>query len=184
MTTYIAILRGINVSGQRPVQMEALRKMCMALGMEDVETYIQSGNIIFRSNEEHTSTLNERISKAILDTFGHYVPVFTLSADELLQTINANPFAQVEDVDITKLHVTVLSDIPDPKALSALLSGNYGEDSLAAMNRAIYVQCPNGYGRTKLNNNFLEKRLNVSATTRNWKTTLKLAEMVYAMNER
>lgn len=185
MPTYISILRGINISGHRIIKMEALRGMYAKLGYADIQTYIQSGNVIFRSSSASVQEIEREISKEIESCFGFDVPVIVLDSDELRQVISDNPFVKDDTIDISKVHVTFLSAIPETEKYELIREGDYQGDKFCLVNRSIYVYCPNGYGNTKLNTNFIESRLKVAATSRNWKTTLELlrmAEMISSEN--
>ena len=177
MTTYISILRGINVSGQKLIKMDALRKLFENLGFHNVLTYVQSGNVIFRSNDIDTQELEQKIFRQIEKEFGFDVPVIVLSIEKLKYVIDNNLFLKDPDKDHAFLHVTFLSsksDYYNPKVIED--KKQKGEDVLFSDN-AVYLYCPNGYGRTKLTNNFIEAKLKVGATTRNWKTTNELLKM-------
>lgn len=179
MSIYINMLRGINV-GQNQVKMDALRKMYEALGLQNVVSYVQSGNIIFEGTAVSSETLEEAISAAMEKTFGFRVPMVILTREQLEKFIKDNPFLERTDIDPSFLHVTFLSATPAPYDSAAITEKKQGDEEIFFADQAIYLYCPHGYGRTKLNNNFLEAKLKVNATTRNWKTTnelLRLAEM-------
>jgi len=170
MTTYISFLRGINVSGQKLIKMDALRTMYAALTFENIKTYVQSGNVIFCTAEIEASILEEKISRQIKITFGFDVPVVVLTADCLSDTIKNNPLAADESKDKAFLHVTFLADKPKALMPDILLTKKQDGEEIHFSDNAIYLFCPNGYGQTKLTNNFIESKLKVAATTRNWKT--------------
>ncbi|HEY1788413.1 MAG TPA: DUF1697 domain-containing protein [Verrucomicrobiae bacterium] len=176
MTTYVAILRGINVSGHKIIKMERLRTAFEALGFDCVSTYVQSGNVIFQSDEPPTG-LAGKIEKKVLNDFGFEVPVLTKSANELKDIVKRNPFVKDPSIDPTKLHVTFLSDDPPRKALELLQPLAAGAERVRLVRRSVYLYCPNGYGNTKLTNTAIEKKLSCRATTRNWNTTNKLLEL-------
>lgn len=177
MATYISILRGINVSGRNMIKMDALRDMYTALGFTDVKTYIQSGNVIFRSKKTNAAALGQQIAAALTQTFSVDVPVLVLDEPVLQSVIRKNPFLKDKSKDPAYLHVTFLSAAPDKTLFTKLEEGNYGEDDIALVDNAVYLYCPGGYGNTKLTNKFLETKLKVVATTRNWKTTNELLKM-------
>jgi len=179
MATFISMLRGINVSGQKLIKMEALRLLYENLGFQNVTTYLQSGNVIFSGNETDITGLEQRISHQIEEGLGYEVPVIILSLNNLKLIIDNNPFIQDINKDQAFLYVTFLSSQPDHYDPKILEGKRQNEEEISFSDKAIYLYCPNGYGRTKLTNNFLEARLHVNATTRNWKTTgalLRIAE--------
>ncbi len=178
MPAYVAMLRGINVSGHKPIKMEDLRALSGDLGFRDVETYVQSGNIILRSSLENPTIISKRIGAKIIETFGFEVPVIVRTSKEMRNVISNNPFLKENGIDSSKLHVTFLSEIVQKTSLEKLAELSTSPDRFYPAPREIYIYCPLGYGRTKLSNVGVEKALSVTATTRNWKTTNKLLEMV------
>jgi len=177
MQTYISILRGINVSGHKMIKMEALRKMYADLNFKNIQSYIQSGNVIFQDKIMNHVDLQNKIAKAILKEFGFEVPVMVKELNELKTILNNNPFLKNRNEDITKLHVTFLSKEPEQMNLDKIKDGQYGADEFILAGKTVYLFCPNGYGNTKLNNTFFENKLKVIATTRNWKTINELFNM-------
>lgn len=177
MPAYVAMLRGINVGGQKIIRMEHLRESCAALGFRNVETYIQSGNILFLTTDQSPSALSQRISEAIRRDFGFSVPAVVKTARELESVIKSNPFLKEKGIDASKLHVTFLADVPSRSALKHLEGLPAGPDRFHGGRQEIYLYCPDGYGNTKLSNTAFEKALSVGATTRNWKTVHALFEM-------
>lgn len=177
MNKYISILRGINVSGSKMIKMEALRKLYEDLKFKNVKTYIQSGNVVFEDKAANSKVLEQRIKKKILDVFGFDVPVMVKETSELIVVLKNNPFVNKRNEDVTKLHVTFLSDEPDETLLAKIREKQYDPDEYIISGTAIYLFCPNGYGNTKLNNNFFENKLKVTATTRNWKTVNELVSL-------
>jgi len=168
------MLRGINVSGQKLIKMDALRKSYENMGFQNVKTYVQSGNIIFTCNHFEIKDLEQKISRQIEKDFGFEVPVIVLTIDKLKQVIDNNRFLKDLNKDQSSLHVTFLSSKPDLGNQSAIEDKKQNGEEIFFTDSAVYLFCPNGYGRTKLNNNFLEAKLKVGATTRNWKTTNEL----------
>lgn len=177
MTTYIAILRGINVSGHKPIKMEALRVSCEELGFKKVKTYIQSGNIVFQFKKIKPSELESILASKIKVSFGFDVPVIVKEAEEVYTVLKTNPFLTKRKEDITKLHVTFLNQEPDKSLIDKIKVGQYASDEFIVIGKTIYLFCPNGYGNTKLNNSFFENKLKVIATTRNWKTITELVNV-------
>lgn len=174
MTTYISILRGINVSGNRIIKMEALRQVYNELGFEQVQSYIQSGNVVFKQKNIDSKKLETIITKAIKDNFLFDVPVLVIPIHEFKTIIENNPYISDPAKNSSFLHITFLDKCPDPKAFDLIKDMNYYPDEYFIKEKAIYLYCPNGYSNSKLTNSFIEKKLNVSATTRNWKTTNEL----------
>jgi len=178
MGTFVALLRGINVSGHNPIAMKDLRAMFLALPAEDVTTYLQSGNVVFQAPTTDPSRLGRDIGELIKSHFGLDVMVVVRPGEDLARVAAGNPFP-TED----QLHVTFLAQSPDPARMAALAPPP-GTDSFHLGLQEVYLSCPNGYGRTKLNNAFFEKRLAVTATTRNWRTVTTLAEMARGLPPR
>ncbi len=175
MTAYIAMLRGVNVGGNT-LRMEWLRKACEDIGLRDVRTYVQSGNIVFASSISAPKLA--RMFKATVDAQTRLpVTVVIRSAAELARIIAGNPFLKQKGVDVAKLHVTFLDKAPIKPALDRLdaLAGSRDQYRLAGSE--IYLHCPLNYGETKLSNTAIEKVLAVGATTRNWKTVTTLHAM-------
>ena len=164
-------MRGINVGGRNAIKMDALREMYRQLGFSDVQSYIQSGNLIFRSNLSDSELIGKTISAKISETFGFIVPVLVLDRDELQDTIINNPFQGNSTKDPAYMHISFLSGHPDKRLIDIILAGNYAPDECRVGDKAIYLYCPDGYGNTKLNNTFFEKKLKLTATTRNLKTS-------------
>jgi len=177
METYIAILRGINVSGQKLIKMAALKAAFEEKGFRDVMTYIQSGNIIFRAEDKKEDALSLKVSKLIMNGFGFEVPVIIRNSSSLAGIIRSNPFLNEKGILADKFHVTFLSEAPETKRRQELEKLSFGNERFVILGREIYLYCPNGYGNTKLSNNFFENKLKVTATTRNWATVNKLAEL-------
>ncbi len=177
MITYISILRGINVSGQKIIKMDDLKKMYENLKFENIQTYVQSGNVTFSSKQNDAKKIEKIISAQIKIEFGFDVPVIVLSAKALEVIIENNSFAKDKLKDTSFLHVTFLANSPTKFDKESIIKKKQINEEIEFTSSAIYLYCPNGYGKTKLNNNFLETKLNVTATTRNWKTTNELLKL-------
>ena len=182
MKTYISVLRGINVGGNRIIKMEALREMYQLYGFENVQTYIQSGNVIFQYRETGVKELSAKISQQIAKSSGFEVPVIVVEMNELERLVSDNPFTGRPGIDLSWMHVTFLSEKPDPVKLHKLSGEPFKNDEFRVIDKAIYLCCPDGYGKTRLTNGFFENRLNVNATTRNWKTTIELLNLALKYN--
>lgn len=181
MATYLALLRGINVSGQKMIKMVELKAMFESLGFDHVQTYIQSGNVVFQDQDFNELELVEKITSGILERFGFDVDVQVFNAHYWNQIIVNNPFISMENLDEAKLYVSLLAAIPLPENLEKLSAFTFHEETCQVIDRAVYLYVPKGYGNAKLSNNFLESKLKVSATTRNWKTMLTLAKILKIM---
>jgi uncharacterized protein (DUF1697 family) len=178
MTIYISILRGINVGGSKKILMKDLEELYVELGFADVRTYIQSGNVLFRSAKDiPDKEIAGLIKQAISRKFGFDVPVIIRSLDEMEKAIQDNPFVKDKTIEGNKLHVTFLSDPPDTSAIAPVSKLEFAPDKFIISGREIYLHCPFSYGETKLSNSFFESKLKVTATTRNWNTINKLIEM-------
>ncbi|MBK0403473.1 DUF1697 domain-containing protein [Adhaeribacter sp. BT258] len=175
MQTYTALLRGINVSGHKKIKMPELKTMFKTLGFTNVRTYIQSGNVVFESAT--AADLESKISAKIQEVFGFEVPVICRTAAEMEQVIARNPYAEMVGFEPEKLYVTFLQETPSEEKLEALKAFSFEPEMYSVSGKEIFVYCFNGYGNTKLENAFFEKKLKVAASTRNWRTINKLIEM-------
>jgi uncharacterized protein (DUF1697 family) len=174
--TFVALLRGINLAGRNRVSMPELRSALEALGLEDVVTYIQSGNVVFRSRTGGAQQLAAGIEGQIAEAFGIEVVVFLRTPAELANVAGGNPFLRA-GADPSKLHVVFLSGRPAKTAAAELDPGRSPPDEFSLEGREIYLHLPNGFGRSKLTIDYFERRLGVGATARNWKTLTKLVAL-------
>jgi uncharacterized protein (DUF1697 family) len=174
--TYVAMLRGINVGGRTRVSMGDLKALFEALGAEDVQTYVQSGNVVFTSTVKKASELEHLIQDRISKDLGLDVRLLVRTKQELKRVVDRNPFLK-EKRDPKALHVTFLATKPAADRVRGLNTDAGAPDEFRIAGREVYLHCPNGYGKTKLNNTFFEKKLGVAATTRNWRTVTTLAEL-------
>ena len=170
MATFISLLRGINVSGQKSIRMAEITHLYETLGFNNIQTYLQSGNIVFESEELGGSNLVERIERKIEKSFGYHVPVFVRTLTDFQHIVNHNPFLRDRNEDPANLYVTFLYSLPKKELVNLLTAQVSEEDKFIPGEKEIYLFCVHGYGKTKLTNNYFEKKLFVSATTRNWNT--------------
>ena len=177
MDTRIALLRSVNVVGKNKIRMPELTRAFEKAGFKKVRTYIQSGNVIFETEEESPEVLSGKISTMIAKKFGLTIHAVVISPQELADVVSHNPFAKKPGIDLTRQHVTFLDREADPVKAEKLLSYNYPPDEIIIGSSVVYVHCPDGYGRTKYDNNFIEKKLGANATSRNWNTCQTLLEM-------
>jgi len=176
MTKFIALLRGINVSGQKKIKMSDLKVLFEDIGLQDVETYIQSGNVIFSSKEKSSEKLEQKISSAIKKKFGFDVQVIVLTPEEIEYVLKNNPFIKKKK-DSEKLYITFLAKSPSDENINKLYATDYSPEEYIIDGSYIYLFVPNGYGKAKLNNNLFENKLKVFGTTRNLKTIKALFEL-------
>ena len=173
----VAFLRGINVGGKNKLPMNDLAAMFQKAGCDDVRTYIQSGNVLFRANLALAENIPSLISTLILSDFGHRIPVVTRTARELQEVVNANPFAGA-GIEADKLHVLFLANAPDHAHVETLDPNRSPGDEFAVMGREVFLHCPNGIARSKLTNSYFDSTLSTTSTARNWRTVRKLLEMI------
>jgi uncharacterized protein (DUF1697 family) len=172
---FVALLRGVNVGG-RTLAMARLRTICSDLGYEDVATYIQSGNVVLRADADRAGAIAGELADAIRDHAGLQVAVVVREARRLRAVLEANPFADRDDEG--RLHVTFLAGPADGAEIPSAAGA---PDEFVPGDGVVYIWCVGGYGRTILNNQFFERRLGVAATTRNWRTVSRLAEMASSL---
>lgn len=177
MKTYIALLRGINVSGHRKIKMVDLRSMFNKMGFEAVHTYIQSGNVVFKSPETNTDALERHIKEEIALTFGFDVPVLIKERAGLFDILQESPFKKEEDLAANRIYYVLLKDAPKKEVIPNLDPNDFPNERFVITPNCVYLNCLLGAGKAKLSNNIIERRLKLEATTRNHKTMLKLLEL-------
>ena len=175
----VALLRGINVGGKNKLRMADLAAMFREAGCDDVRTYIQSGNVVFRADAALAGDIPALISASIMDQFGYQVPVIIRTALEVQEIVQANPFAET-GAEANKLHVMFLADLPDRAHVEALDPNRSPGDEFAVLGREVFLHYPNGVARSKLTNAYFDSSLSTTSTSRNWRTVGKLLEMVNA----
>lgn len=170
-------MRGINIGGHRKILMADLKSLFSGLGFMNVQTYIQSGNVVFSSkNGSSCSNLSRIIQKKIKEVYGFDVPSIIINADDFSKTIQNNPY--LKDHKKEGLFLSFLSNKPAEKELLEINKYSFLPDKFEIFKSYVFGYCEGKYHKTKISNQFFEKKLKVSATTRNWKTVLKLLEMV------
>lgn len=176
MIRYVALLRGINVSGQKNITMEDLRDFFAIPGLHNISSYIQTGNVLFDSEETNEELLTLTLEKQLEGKLGYKVNVILRSLQNLRDVIENNPYEHIKTEEKPSLYVTFLSEIPAFDVRGSL--GVYSNDAEYArvVNKEVYVVSPN-YGKTCFSNTFIEKKLGVVATTRNWNTVNKLVHL-------
>jgi uncharacterized protein (DUF1697 family) len=174
--TYVALLRGINVGGHQKIRMADLRTLMERLGHVSVETYLQSGNAVFRSSRKSDAALASAMEEAIAAELGLTVSVLVRTGAELARVVDGTPYGD-RGADMKQLHVAFLSAAPTAAAVKKLDAAQFAPDELEVAGREVYLHYPDGLGRSKLTNAVLERRLGVAATMRNWRTVTTLAEL-------
>ncbi len=181
---YIALLRGINVGGNRPVKMSDLKSICVSLKFSRISTYLQSGNVVFDATAGDPGALAAKLEKALLQRCGFEVRVLVKSAKEWSHIIRKNPLLRSPGIELERLHVTFLLDDtagsekpPPPQGDLEIQKLKAKEEMIVQKGKEIYLYCPKGYGKSKLTNPNLERKLHAVATTRNWNTVRALGEL-------
>ena len=177
MEKYIALLRGINVSGQKKIKMTDLKNLFEELSFKNVQTYIQSGNVLFTSKSSNRKAIRTKIENKILTKFGYKVAVILKTPDELKQAINRNTFLKDKKKNDERIYFTFLSEKPFHSDIKMLKDINLAPEQFIFDADVIYLYLPNSAGKAKLNNNFFEMKLEVIATTRNYKTVETLCTL-------
>ena len=173
---YVALLRGINVSGKNKLLMADLRALCATLGWQQVETYIQSGNVRFETAAVEADKLEQALQTAIADQFGYEVPVFIRSQEHFQTALAQHPILRTQpEPNHKQIYVAFLNAIPAPERVQRVLEKDWPTEQIWIQKDQVFLHYPEGAGRSKLTNNYLEKQLEVKATTRNWRTVQKLA---------
>jgi uncharacterized protein (DUF1697 family) len=172
----IALLRGINVGGRNRLPMKDLREIFREIGCEDVRTYIQSGNVVYRPSAPVADSVSTAVSEALVDRFEIQVPVVVRTASELDRIVKANPFLE-STPDTHPLHVGFLLERPDPDRVENLDPDRSPPDEFVVAGAEVYLRLPNGVGRSKLTSRYFDTRLRTTITIRNWRTVVTLLDM-------
>jgi uncharacterized protein (DUF1697 family) len=176
MAAYIALLRGINVSGHKLIKMTELKAMFESLGFAQVQTYIQSGNVLFDSNED-PAVLRQRLESEIQTVFGFQVPVVVRTVEQMEQTVTNCPFTANALQPEESLYVSLLAEEPSHQGIDRLLACNSEIDEFRIHGSDVYILLRQSIRKSLFTNNFLERKLGVPATTRNWQTMNKLVAL-------
>jgi uncharacterized protein (DUF1697 family) len=177
MPVYIAMLRGINVGAHKRMKMEKLRASCEGLGLRNVKTYIQSGNVIFSAGKLPSAILSKKLGECIVRDFGFSADVIFRTRDEMKRIIDGNPFANEHGMDTSKLHVVFLPQTPSAAAIKKMQELTLAPDRVHSSGNEIYFYFPNGISGSSLWKHSLDRVLSVAGTMRNWNTVNKVYEM-------
>jgi len=181
MTVIISLLRGVNVGGHNKIKMDALRDLYKSLGLQDAQTYVQSGNVVFRTKAGDISKHGKRIEDAIEKSFGIRPAVVLRTSVELGDVIAQNPCAKLRGIDPKKLAVMFLKETPTAECLQNALKIKTAPEELWIDGRQAYIYFPNGMARPKMSWPAIERALKTTGTGRNWNTVTKLFELAQAL---
>jgi len=174
MSNYLALLRGINVGGQKKIPMAELRELLSKSGLEKVQTYIQSGNVLFQSSEEEKEKLEALIQNTIKSHFGFEVPILVLKPEDLQKIFDNCPFSEERKANS---YFMMLYAAPEKDLVIEVSKLSYANETFIITNNVIYFYYSLGFGKAKCNTNFFERKLKVTATARNYKTMVKLLSL-------
>jgi uncharacterized protein (DUF1697 family) len=177
MTTHLALLRGINVSGHNMIKMDALKTTLEGIGFRNVQTYIQSGNVFVDTDEENAPSVGFKIKQEIFKAFGHEVPIVVIGQADLEACLKNNPFLKEKEVDTKKLYVAFVSTTLRSDNINDLKISQFKPDEASIDESRIYIKYAVGAGKTRFDQKYIEKKLNVTATIRNWNTVTQLLKM-------
>ena len=178
MTTFVSLFRGINVGGHQTIRMDELKDLHESLGLKDVVTYIQSGNVVFSSDDADLAQLPRQIEDGFAQKFGFHVKVIVRTSAELREIIANNPFQNHHMKESKWVVVMFLATRPESTAQEDLQKTYVGPEELCILGQEVYIYYPNGIGRSKLSHTLIEKKLKTMGTGRNWNTILQLQKMI------
>ncbi len=175
--TYVALLRGINVGGKNRVPMRELEEVFVEAGCRDVRTYIQSGNVLFSVDPPLAQSISARLAAAIAERFGYEIPVLLRTGEQLRDVIRDNPFLEAGAPE-NALHILFLAGLPEPDRVAALDPDRSRPDAFVVRGQEVYLWLPNGVARTRLTTDHFDSKLATTSTGRNWRTVVKLFELM------
>lgn len=178
MTAYVSLFRGINVGGNKSVRMDTLKELHESLGLQRVATYIQSGNVVFTSDDADPVQFAMQIEQAFANKFGFQSNVMVRNAGQFSEIIANNPFQNQPMRESQRVVVMFLATHPVSTAREDIQKAYTGPEELHIIGQEAYIYYPEGIGRSKLTNTFLEKKLKTAGTARNWNTVLRLQQMM------
>ncbi|OXB08585.1 hypothetical protein B0A81_09765 [Flavobacterium plurextorum] len=176
MTTHLVLLRGINVSGHNMMKMDALKIMLENIGFQNIRTYLQTGNV-FVDSEEDASKVGFMIKQEIFKVFGHEVPTIVITKEDLELCFKNNPFLKEKDIDTKKLYVAFVSTQLKKENINDLKISQFKPDEASIDGNRIFIKYAVGAGKTRFDQKYIEKKLNITATIRNWNTVTNLLAM-------
>lgn len=177
MNTYVVFLKGVNIGGHKKVKMDVLKKALATYRFDHVRTYINSGNIIFQS-EENKEAIKERVNQIIEANFGIKAEMIIKSEAELLSIIDRNPFDIEKETEHNKRAVVMLSEKVEPDQMSIFQKEGKVDEKFYLIDDLLFIYYHNGFGKSKFTTSYIERKLHVTTTARSWNTMLKLTEMI------
>ena len=177
MAVIVSMLRGVNVGGHNRIKMDALRGLYKSLKLRDPQTYVQSGNVIFRTDERDLVRLAQRVEHGIERRFDFRPAVIVRTTSELRDVIARNPFAKRRGIDPSRLLVTFLASDPGPEAREQVRRMKTAPEELRIEGRELYIYYPDGMARPKLSWAVIERTLKTPGTGRNWNSVTKMLEI-------
>jgi uncharacterized protein (DUF1697 family) len=177
MPVLISMLRGVNLGPHHRIKMEDLRALYESLQLQDPQSYVQSGNVIFRTKEKNATKLAKKIQEGIGKKFGFRPEVIIRRIEELKQSLAANPFQNRPDLEPSKLLITFLSAEPAAEAQAAIRNLKVNREELHLIGRELYIYFPDGIGKSKVPWSSVEKLLKVTGTARNLNSVVKMLEI-------
>ncbi|KGO95169.1 DUF1697 domain-containing protein [Flavobacterium subsaxonicum] len=182
MPVYLALFRGINVSGHNMIKMDALKKLMEAEGHQNVETYIQSGNVVFETEDTNRDRVGKSLETLMYKEYGYDVVIFMMDINDVRKAIDSNPYTgrEPEGQGAKKFFVAFLNGVPTTSGIDQINKYNRSDDAFKVVGNVLYLKLAQSAADSKLTNVFLENKLGLKATTRNWNTTLKVLEMLEA----
>ena len=183
MTTHLLLLRGINVSGHNMIKMDVLKDILEQNGFQNVRAYIQSGNVFVDSEDEVPASVGFTVKQIIAKNLGLDVANVVIAKKDLEACFSNNNYLKLKEIDVKKLYVAFISKELTSTALNDLKISQFKPDEASIDHSRIYIKYDIGAGKTRLDQKYIEKKLNVTATIRNWNTVTKLLEM-YEMNDK
>jgi uncharacterized protein (DUF1697 family) len=178
---FLCLLRGINVGGKTAARMTDVKAIFESLGFRKVKTWLQSGNVLFESDPSGAKGIAGTIEATLAARIGGSILVLIRDFAEMDTIVDGNPLVKKAGLESEWLHVTFLREAKEATGIKELEKRKDPAERIVVRGREAYLYCPNGYGRTRLNNGAIEKALGTVATTRNWKTTRALQEMMRSM---
>lgn len=183
MSVLISLLRGINVGGNKKIRMADLKDLYESLGFERVQTLLQSGNVVFTSQDADTHAVASRIEAGIVERFGFESRIIMRTAAQLQTVIKLHPFSSEQLAEPSKILVMFLESTPDADVIQALTQVHNGPETIHYSGQELYTYYPDGMGRSRLDHGLIERKLKINGTGRNWNTVNKLLALADGLGQ-